>query len=304
MSENTNTEPASAATVRAGDIIFQSPRVVANSQDVAQTQYVPVSAEESFVSAFAAEPGQLNTPGRPHADALFVLQAEPDEDIVAVRLGLMSTEAVANHLPELAEKLTKPKVFFIGGNREPVVLAVGLLNSDELTTATGSAEDSAETETGSTGATSTPASPSGKSSGGEPSNEEPSRKGQIHPSRFGAHGRFIHIHTGEDAPSVEEQVAAATSRGSSGSDSSAELNAAAHAGDGAELAGLRLFHSYVTIPHAQVKQWVECGLVGVEPGKPEDIFTAKPAETWRQLMKRRPFPENLFVTWASHPERN
>lgn len=249
-----------ATAVRAGDIIFQSPQVVADSMNLAATRYIPQDAVESFIAAFSAEPGQLNQPGRPGAEALLVLQTDQDgtdegegSGIVAVQLGLMSTEAVANHLPHLADKLTKPKVFFIGGHREPVVLAVALLTPEPA------ASDNPAAAT-----------------------SQPS-----HPSRFGPDNRFLLIHTGKGAPSVEDQVAAAT--GSS---------------DGSRLQGMRLFHSYVSVSHAQVNKWVECGVVGVEHATPDDVFTAKPAETWRQLMKRRPFPENLFVTWATNPERN
>lgn len=281
MSDSADSADKAATSVRAGDIIFQSPQVVADSMNVAATRYIPQDAEESFIAAFSAEPGQLNQPGRPGAEALLVLQTDQDANdgnaagnadgntdggdgsdgtdegegpgIVAVQLGLMSTEAVANHLPQLADKLTKPKVFFIGGHREPVVLAVALLTPEPA----GSDNPAAATS-------------------------QPS-----HPSRFGPDNRFLLVHTGEGAPSVEDQVAAAT--GSS---------------DGSRLQGMRLFHSYVSVSHAQVNKWVECGLVGVEHATPDDVFTAKPAETWRQLMKRRPFPENLFVTWATNPERN
>ncbi|HJF12825.1 hypothetical protein [Corynebacterium falsenii] len=263
MSDSADSADKAATAVRAGDIIFQSPQVVADSMNLAATRYIPQDAEESFIAAFSAEPGQLNQPGRPGAEALLVLQTDQDANdegegpgIVAVQLGLMSTEAVANHLPHLADKLTKPKVFFIGGHREPVVLAVALLTPEPA-------------------ASDNPAAAASQA-------PQPS-----HPSRFGPDNRFLLIHTGEGAPSVEDQVAAAT--GSS---------------DGSRLQGMRLFHSYVSVSHAQVNKWVECGLVGVEHATPDDVFTAKPAETWRQLMKRRPFPENLFVTWATNPERN
>lgn len=249
--------------VQPGDVIFQSPAAVVDPAGFVESADVTVDDLQKFMSVFGNAPGVLAEPGLPGADALLVLEvqdgAEPGTEpsaesgtdgatIIAVQLGLMSSEAAANHMPALADRLTKPKVFFIGGNQEPVVLAVGLLDSDRL-----------ELD-----ATPTPA-----------------------PTRFGKRGQFLLISTAESAPSVDEQVA----------------EVVGHV-DPSMLRGLRLFHSYVRLEVEDLRTWVETGLVGVQAATAEDVFTDRPAETWRQLMKKRPFPDNLFVTWASHPERN
>lgn len=259
--------------VQPGDVIFQSPAAVVDPAGFVESADVTVDDLQKFMSVFGNAPGVLAEPGLPGADALLVLEVqdgagvdgadgtdgtEPSRDsaesstdgatIIAVQLGLMSSEAAANHMPALADRLTKPKVFFIGGNQEPVVLAVGLLDSDRL-----------ELD-----ATPTPA-----------------------PTRFGKRGQFLLISTAESAPSVDEQVA----------------EVVGHV-DPSMLRGLRLFHSYVRLEVEDLRTWVETGLVGVQAATAEDVFTDRPAETWRQLMKKRPFPDNLFVTWASHPECN
>ena len=106
-------------------------------------------------------------------------------------------------------------------------------------------------------------------------------------ARFGARGQFMLISTAEDAPSVDEQVA----------------QVVGHV-DPSMLRGLRLFHSYVLLDAADVRGWLDSGIAGLQAATAEDVFTDRPAETWRQIMKNSPFPKNLFATWASHPERN
>lgn len=260
--------------VRPGDVIFQAPAVVVDPEGYLDTADIEPAHLEAFVDAFGTSPGVLAVPGLPGADALLVLEVQenPEADgqdpsaaqaggatIVAVRLGLMSSEAVANHLPSLAEKLTKPKVFFIGGDNEPVVLAVGLLDADRL-------------ELDAAGASAASSSPE--------ANAAPA-------ARFGARGQFMLISTAEEAPSVDEQVA----------------QVVGHV-DPSMLRGLRLFHSYVLLDAADVRGWLDSGIAGLQDATAEDVFTDRPAETWRQIMKNSPFPKNLFATWASHPERN
>lgn len=259
--------------VQPGDVIFQAPAVVVDSDGYLDTADVDPAHLEAFVDAFGTSPGVLAVPGLPGADALLVLEVQdnPEADgqgpgaaqadgatIVAVRLGLMSSEAVANHLPSLADKLTKPKVFFIGGDNEPVVLAVGLLDADRL-----------ELDAAAASAAS-----------GSPEALAPA-------TRFGARGQFMLISTAEEAPSVDEQVA----------------QVVGHV-DPSMLRGLRLFHSYVLLNAADVRGWLDSGIAGLQAATAEDVFTDRPAETWRQIMKNSPFPKNLFATWASHPERN
>lgn len=251
--------------VQPGDVIFQAPAVVVDPDGYLDTADVDPAHLEAFVDAFGTSPGVLAVPGLPGADALLVLEVQdnPEADgatIVAVRLGLMSSEAVANHLPSLADKLTKPKVFFIGGDNEPVVLAVGLLDADRLELDAAGA--SANTEVAS------------------PETLAPA-------ARFGARGQFMLISTAEEAPSVDEQVA----------------QVVGHV-DPSMLRGLRLFHSYVLLNAADVRGWLDSGIAGLQAATAEDVFTDRPAETWRQIMKNSPFPKNLFTTWASHPERN
>ena len=262
--------------VQPGDVIFQAPAVVVDPEGYLDTADIEPAHLEAFVDAFGTSPGVLAVPGLPGADALLVLEVQDDPDagdaleadddpeaggatIVAVRLGLMSSEAVANHLPSLAEKLTKPKVFFIGGDNEPVVLAVGLLDADRL-------------ELDAAGASAASSSPE--------ANAAPA-------ARFGARGQFMLISTAEEAPSVDEQVA----------------QVVGHV-DPSMLRGLRLFHSYVLLDAADVRGWLDSGIAGLKAATAEDVFTDRPAETWRQIMKTSPFPKNLFATWASHPERN
>ena len=259
--------------VQPGDVIFQAPAVVVDPDGYLDTADVDPAHLEAFVDAFGTSPGVLAVPGLPGADALLVLEVQdnPEADgqgpgaaqadgatIVAVRLGLMSSEAVANHLPSLADKLTKPKVFFIGGDNEPVVLAVGLLDADRL-----------ELDAAAASAAS-----------GSPEALAPA-------TRFGARGQFMLISTAEEAPSVDEQVA----------------QVVGHV-DPSMLRGLRLFHSYVLLNAADVRGWLDSGIADLQDATAEDVFTDRPAETWRQIMKNSPFPKNLFATWASHPERN
>lgn len=106
-------------------------------------------------------------------------------------------------------------------------------------------------------------------------------------TRFGARGQFMLISTAEEAPSVDEQVA----------------QFVGHV-DPSMLRGLRLFHSYVLLNAADVRGWLDSGIAGLQAATAEDVFTDRPAETWRHIMKNSPFPKNLFATWASHPERN
>ena len=259
--------------VQPGDVIFQAPAVVVDPDGYLDTADIEPAHLEAFVDAFGTSPGVLAVPGLPGADALLVLEVQDDPEadgqgpgaaqvggatIVAVRLGLMSSEAVANHLPSLAEKLTKPKVFFIGGDNEPVVLAVGLLDADRL-----------ELDAAAASAAS-----------GSPEALAPA-------TRFGARGQFMLISTAEEAPSVDEQVA----------------QVVGHV-DPSMLRGLRLFHSYVLLNAADVRGWLDSGIADLQDATAEDVFTDRPAETWRQIMKNSPFPKNLFATWASHPERN
>ena len=109
-----------------GDIIFMSAHSVANPGFVAPASDSSFEddAMQTFEDCFGTEPGELAAPGFPTADSILVLSVEQDLTFIGVRLGVMSTDPVANHLPELADKLTKPKVFFIGGENQPVVLGV------------------------------------------------------------------------------------------------------------------------------------------------------------------------------------
>lgn len=233
------------APVAMGDVIFMTARSVANpgfSGLPLGQQLVDADASAAFVDCFGAEPGELAAPGIPTADAILVLAVEPEGTIIGVRLGVMSTDAVANHLPEMAPKLSKPKVFFIGGQNEPVVLGVGFLK-DPM-----DAERAAQNEAG----------------------------------LFGKNHQFLIVQTGSTAPSVDEQIAAT----------------------GSELQGLRLFHSFVTAEVDHVCAWADAGYLDIQQATYEDVFSDKPGETWRRIMARRAFPENLFATWAQNPERN
>lgn len=291
QSSGTENGIESQFNVQPGDVIFQAPAVVVDPDGYLDTADIEPAHLEAFVDAFGTSPGVLAVPGLPGADALLVLEVQDDPEaggqgpgaaqvggatIVAVRLGLMSSEAVANHLPSLAEKLTKPKVFFIGGDNEPVVLAVGLLDADrlELDAASGNGEAAS-------GSPEAPAAANPEAPGpGSPEALAPA-------TRFGARGQFMLVSTAEEAPSVDEQVA----------------QVVGHV-DPSVLRGLRLFHSYVILSAADVRGWLDSGIAGLQAATAEDVFTDRPAETWRHIMKNSPFPKNLFATWASHPERN
>lgn len=263
-------EDEQVRTPRVGDVLFMTARSVANPGFAGGVRYqgetgsesylgeafegedgpggfggtsISEEAAEAFGEVFGAEPGFLAAPGIPTADAIFVLTVEPEDTIIGVRLGVMSTNAVANHMPEMAQKLTKPKVFFIGGENQPVVLGVGFVD-DPMDA------------------------------------ERAARDGDI--ALFGKNHQFLYVQTGESAPSLEEQVAET----------------------GGKLKGLRLFHSYVTASVEHIEEWIDAGLVDREPATFDDVFTDKPGETWRRIMARRPFPQNLFATWAQNPERN
>ncbi|MBC2682501.1 hypothetical protein [Corynebacterium anserum] len=260
----------SARPIHAGDVLFMTARSVANPGFAGGVRYhgetgtssylgeafdgedgqggfggisISEEAAEAFSEVFGSEPGILAEPGIPTAEAIFVLTVEAEGTIIGVRLGVMSTNAVANHLPDMAQKLTKPKVFFIGGEKHPIVLGVGYVKDPMDAERAAQEGDSA---------------------------------------LFGKNHQFLYVHTGESAPSLEEQIART----------------------GGTLKGLRLFHSYVTAEVSHIEEWKRAGLVDHEQATFEDVFTERPGETWRRIMARRPFPENLFVTWAQHPERN
>lgn len=266
MSAESVANPGFPSAARIGDDV-EAPTVTKHIADARQTSVLEraeLSAEaaESFVDCFGTEPGHLAVPGIPTAECLFVLSVESPSDqspdaaerpetegtVIAVRLGVMSTDAVANHLPDLANALTKPKVFFIGGDNEPVVLGVAHVEDPR---------------------------------GGDIP-LDPHAAAQRGVMLFGKNAQFLYIHTNAGSPSLDEQIKAS----------------------GGELRGARLFHSYVATSLADVEEWIRAGYVHTEPAEPEDVMTSKPGETWRTIMARRPFPQNLFSTWALHPERN
>lgn len=229
--------------VNTGDVLFQSPQVIADPDGFIESGACSHEVLESFTNAFTAPPGYLSGPGMAAAEALFVLDVDQEEGmVIAVKLGVMSSEAAGNHFPNLVDKLTKPKVLFIGGSMESVVLAVGLVDTDVALASS---------------------------------------------QRFGDEGQFLILQTGDSAPSIDEQIQAVTPEGAA-----------------TVLRGMRLFHSYVRFDSYALNGWLESGLVQAQPAKGQDVFATQPGETWRGLMRRRPFPENLFATWALHPERN
>lgn len=243
---NFSPEEASDLRVSPGDVLFMSARSVANPGfEGLGPNDLDFDAMQSFTDYFGTEPGYLAAPGLPSADSVLVLSVEEDDTVIGVRLGVMSTDPVANHLPALAKQLSKPKVFFIGGHNQPVVLGVGFIAN--------------------------------------PMDAERAEQNADNPAPlFGKNHQFLHIQTGDASATVEEQVQAT----------------------GSELAGLRLFHSFVTAPLEHIQGWHQAGLIQADQATFEDVFATKPTETWRQIMARRPFPENLFSTWAQNPERN
>lgn len=262
MAEQEDKE-AMTAKLRAGQLIVPRAQLVLSEK----TQVEGPWAEE-FDAAF----------GRPKAEALFVIGAidsqsqsnvsegngageateethsadAPDSpetaDVVVVRLGVMTQEAVANYLPDIAPRLTRPKTFFYGGDHEPLVTAIGWI--DPRSTETDSQVNTGEVV-------------------------------------FGSHGEFLRVRIDEAAPSIDEQVLSITG-----------------SADPAALKGLRLFHSFETLHSKQIRAWQEQGWVFLADAVPTDVFTERPMETWRGVMKRRPFPENLAATWTDAPEWN
>lgn len=194
-------------------------------------------------------------------EVLLVISAD-EANVAGVYLDQMTTEAVANQLPALAQKLTKPKVFFLGGADVPgAVVAIGQLSADVDVAATGAGDDAAE--------------------GTENGTEQPSEHA-FQPAMI-CDGRALLI----DAEERLAQVVITENQ---------ELDV--------PVENLRLFVGFTELARTELDEWLAEGSVQFQRAVAEDVFGSKPGETWRQLMKRRPFPENLFSTWAEHPERN
>ncbi|OFT89289.1 YqgE/AlgH family protein [Corynebacterium sp. HMSC28B08] len=210
-------------------------------------------------------------------EVLLVISAD-EANVAGVYLDQMTTEAVANQLPALAQKLTKPKVFFLGGADVPgAVVAIGQLSADVDVAATGAGDDAAE------GAVDRRATGAGDDAaeGTENGTEQPSEHA-FQPAMI-CDGRALLI-------DAEERLAQVVITENQEWDVPVE--------------NLRLFVGFTELARTELDEWLAEGSVQFQRAVAEDVFGSKPGETWRQLMKRRPFPENLFSTWAEHPERN
>ncbi|WP_273352884.1 YqgE/AlgH family protein [Corynebacterium resistens] len=226
--------PQRAADICPGDVIYVSPQVVFDDLE----------------RVLAGE-------------VLLVLSADED-NVAGVYLDQMTTEAVANQLPSLAQKLTKPKVFFLGGSDVPgAVVAVGQLSED------------VELPVDAVGLQ--------RATGQQLSEGAAEPVGETWEPVMICDGRALLI----DAESRLAQVVIAED---------GQL--------GVPVQNLRLFVGFTEIERSELDDWLAKGFVKFQRAAAEDVFGTKPGETWRQLMKRRPFPENLFSTWAEHPERN
>ncbi|KAB1502821.1 hypothetical protein F7230_07400 [Corynebacterium sp. 320] len=74
--------------------------------------------------------------------------------------------------------------------------------------------------------------------------------------------------------------------------------------DGATIVSIRMFRGFEKLDTEHVQLLLDGGLLETQDATLQDVFTSKPADIWRSLMRRRPFPENLLSTWASFPFRN
>ncbi|WP_295643743.1 YqgE/AlgH family protein [uncultured Corynebacterium sp.] len=235
--EPRGSHPQRIADIRPGRVIYVSPQVVFDDLDRVLT-----------------------------GDVLLVISVD-DDHVTGVYLDQMTTEAVANQLPALAQKLTKPKVFFLGGSDVPgAVVAIGQLG-EEVDIPEDSGHSAGDTEM----------SPEDVAAGDAPRSASATEPVML------CEGHALLI----DAQERLAQVVIAENQ---------ELDV--------PVEKLRLFVGFTELERAELDQWLAEGLVKFQRAVAEDVFGTKPGETWRQLMKRRPFPENLFSTWAQHPERN
>ncbi|WJY73855.1 YqgE/AlgH family protein [Corynebacterium auriscanis] len=238
--EPRGSQPQRAVDIRPGDVIYVPPQVIFDDRK----------------RVLAGE-------------VLLVISAD-EANVAGVYLDQMTTEAVANQLPALAQKLTKPKVFFLGGADVPgAVVAIGQLSADVDVAATGAGDNAAE------------GAGDDAAEGTENGTEQPSERA-FQPAMI-CDGRALLI-------DAEERLAQVVITENQDLDVPVE--------------NLRLFVGFTELARTELDEWLAEGSVQFQRAVAEDVFGSKPGETWRQLMKRRPFPENLFSTWAEHPERN
>lgn len=217
----------------AGTLLFPSPQLV---QDPSKAN--GWDDELCIFDAFGRlheDPARLVEPGQPGSDVLFLMGINPndEESLMAIRLGDMTTEAVANHFPEHAKAAAKPKVFFRGGRTGTVSLVLAHVSSADA---------------GADGS--------------------------------GDAGDIAVLTPMPDDPDFSQQL------------------------DGRRIISTRFFQGVELIDLDYTKRLLEAGLLECESASVTDIFTPRPAETWRNIMKRRPYPQNLFSAWAANPQRN
>ena len=219
--------------IGAGTLLFPSPQLVADPSMADRW-----GDELSIFNAFGRlheDPARLVEPGQPGSDVLFVLGTNPsdEERLMVLRLGDMSTEAVANHFPDHAKAAAKPKVFFRGGRTAGVVLVLAhVISADAGADGSGDAGDIAVL---------TPL---------------------------------------PDDPDFAQQL------------------------EGGRIISTRFFQGVEMIDLDYTEALLEAGLLERESASITDVFTTRPAETWRNIMTRRPYPQNLFSAWAANPLRN
>lgn len=201
-----------------GTLLFPSPQLIADPS-IADGWGDELSIFNAF-GRLTEEPAALVEPGQPGGDVLFLLGINPsdEERYMALRLGDMSTEAIANHFPTHAQRAAKPKVIFRGGRTSPMILVLAHVVSD----------------------------------------------GDV----------------GDIAILTPDQL------------------------DGKGIINTRFFQGIEMLDRDYVHSLLEAGLLESESASINDVFTTQPAETWRNIMARRPYPQNLYSTWAANPHRN
>ncbi|WP_282938271.1 hypothetical protein [Corynebacterium auriscanis] len=242
-------------------------------------------------------------------EVLLVISAD-EANVAGVYLDQMTTEAVANQLPALAQKLTKPKVFFLGGADVPgAVVAIGQLSADVDVAATGAGNDAAEgaVDRRATGAGNDAAEGAVDRRATGAGND--AAEGAVDRRATGAGDDAAEgTENGTEQPSEHAFQPAMICDGRALLIDAEERLAQVVITENQELdlpvENLRLFVGFTELARTELDEWLAEGSVQFQRAVAEDVFGSKPGETWRQLMKRRPFPENLFSTWAEHPERN
>lgn len=234
MDNNSSSATPFPAHILEGSLILPSPWYVSNPFIVEELSSPDISSAHPLeLFGRSGDFSPLVAPGQAGSDVLFVFQSpiENSADLMALRLGEMTSTAIAQAFPEYAEYAVKPKVIFRGGDLYQNVYVVIL----------GLRERGASPDT---------------------------------PLLM----RFFLFTDAQTPPPLDF-------------------------GD-YEVAAVRIFQGFDSVEEKVIAFFVQGGVLTEEYFTEDDFFTAHPTEAWRAVMKRSDFPNNLFSTWASYPERN